>query len=94
MEMSHQEINTLKSVFKSNGYPKNFIDLCIKIFLDKLLVKNKVSLAFPELQLVYVLSYTCKSFFDLRTRLRRTIEENVPFCKISEFLWLTICKEN
>ena len=32
MEKFHQEINSLKSVFKSNCYPKNIIDSCIKCF--------------------------------------------------------------
>ena len=30
MEKFHQEISSLKSVFKGNGYPKNLIDSCIK----------------------------------------------------------------
>ena len=72
MENFHQEISSLKSVFKSNGYPKNFINSCIKHFLDKLLVKNKVSV--PKVQLVCVLPYTGKSSLDLRAHLRRTIE--------------------
>ena len=31
MEKFHPEINTLKSVFTCNGYPKNLIDLYIKV---------------------------------------------------------------
>ena len=50
-EKFHQEISSLKSVFKGNGYPKNFIDSCLKHFLEKLFVKNKVSLTVPKLQL-------------------------------------------
>ena len=49
MEKFHKEINSLKSIFKSIGYPKNLIDLCIKKFLDILFV---MSLAVPKLQLV------------------------------------------
>ena len=81
MEKFYQEISSLKSVFKSNGYPKNFIDSCIKHFLDKLCVKDKVSLTVPKLQLVCVFPYTGKSSLDLRVRLRRAIEKNIPFCK-------------
>ena len=33
MEKFQQEISSLKSVLKSSGYPKNFIDSCIKHFL-------------------------------------------------------------
>ena len=81
--MLHQEISSLKSVFTSNGYPKTFIHLCVKHFSDKLFVKNKVSLTVPKLQLVCVLPYTGKSSLDLRARLRRTIEKNIPFCKLN-----------
>ena len=58
--------SSLKTVFKSNGYPKNFFDSWIKHFLDKLFVKNKESLTVPKLQLVYVLLYTGKFHLDLR----------------------------
>ena len=79
----NQEISSLKSVFKSNDYPKNFIYSSIKHFLDKLFVKNKASFAAPKLQLVYVLPYTGKSSLDLRTCLRRKIGKNIPFCKLN-----------
>ena len=35
-EKFHKEINTLKEIFKFNGYPIHFIDGCIKQFLQKL----------------------------------------------------------
>ena len=31
----HFEILKLKQIFRSNGYPKNFVDRCIKMYLDK-----------------------------------------------------------
>ena len=83
METFHEEISSLKSAFESNGYPKNFIDSCIKCFLDKLFVKNKVSLTVPNLQLVCVLPYAGESSLDLRACLRRTVEETIPFCKLN-----------
>ena len=73
----------MKSAFKSNGYPKNFIDSCIKNILDRLLVKNKVSLTVPKLQLVCVLLYTGKSSLDLRAHLRWTNAKNMRFCKLN-----------
>ena len=66
MENFPQEINTLKSAFKSNGYPNNFINLFIK---------NKVSSTGRKLQLVSVLLHTGKSSLNLRARLRRSIEK-------------------
>ena len=82
VEKFHKEISSLKSVFKSNGYSKNLIDSCIKHFLDKLFVKNKVSMTAPKLQLVCVLPYTGKCSLDLRARLRLTIEKIIPFFKV------------
>ena len=41
----------MKPFFKSNGYPKNFIDLYIKKILDKLFVKNIVSSTFFNLKI-------------------------------------------
>ena len=69
--------------YKYQYYPKNFIVSRIKNVLDKLFVKNKVSLTVPKLRSVCVLPYTGKSSLDLRTRLRRTIEKNIPFCKLN-----------
>ena len=70
----HLEISSLNSVFRSNGYPRNFIDFCMEHFLDKSFVKRKESLTVPKVQLVRVLPYPGKSTLDLRARLRCTIE--------------------
>ena len=35
-EKFHNEINALKQILKVNGYPTQFIDRCIKQFLQKL----------------------------------------------------------
>ena len=32
----HFEIRKLKQMFQSNGYPKNLVDRCIKIYLDSI----------------------------------------------------------
>ena len=37
-ERFHKEINALKQIFKLNGYPIQFIDRCIKQFLQKLML--------------------------------------------------------
>ena len=50
----HFEILKLKQIFRSNGYLKNFIDRCIKMYLDKVFIKRlnicvvpRISLCFP-----------------------------------------------
>ena len=35
MEKFHQEVSSLKSVFKSSGYPKNFIDSTSNVICQK-----------------------------------------------------------
>ena len=73
MEKFHQEISSMKSVFKSNGYPKNFID-------------NKVILTVPKLQLVCMLPYTSKPSLDLRARLRCAIDRKYHSVNLILFL--------
>ena len=80
---SGKQYSEVIQFFKINGYSKYFINLCVKIFLDKLCVKNKMSFAVSKLQLTCVLPYTGKSSLELRARFRRMIEKNIPFCKLS-----------
>ena len=54
---------------------------CIKKFLNKLFVQRGLNSMVPKRQLICVLPYLGKASLDLRTRLRRTIERNLPFCK-------------
>ena len=53
----HQEIQTLKSIFKHNSYPQNFVNQCIKKFLNKLLIKKDLNFMVPKRKLFLVLPY-------------------------------------
>ena len=57
-ERFHQEIDKLKTVFENNGYPKNFVDFCIKKYLDKFFIKKEVVLKASKKELLCV----CPSF--------------------------------
>ena len=76
----HWEIETLKSIFKHNNYPQNFVNQCIKKFLNKLFIKKDLNFMLPKRELTLVLPYLGKLSFDLRTRVRRTIEIDLPYC--------------
>ena len=78
----HREIETLKSILKRNSYPHNFVNHCIKKFLNKLFVQRDLNFTIPKRELICVLPYLGKASLDLRTKLRRTIERNLPFCKL------------
>ena len=70
------EIETLKSILKHNNYPQNFVNRCIKKFLNKLFIKKDINSMVPKRELTFVLPYLGKFSFDLRTRLRQTIERD------------------
>ena len=72
----------MKSIFKYNSYPHNFVNHCIKRFLNKLCIQRDLSFMVPKGELIYVLPYLPKTSLDLRTRLRGAIEENLLYCKL------------
>ena len=81
-ETFHQEIKTLRPIFKHNNYPQNFVNQCIKKFLNKLFIKKYLNFMVPKKELTFVLLYLGKFSFDLRARLRRSIERDLPYCKL------------
>ena len=89
----HDKIETLKSIFKHNNYPKNFVNQCIKKFLNKLFIKKDLNLMVPKRELTFVLPYSDKLSFDLRTRLRQTIERDLPYCKL-KIIFRSKCRLN
>ena len=50
--------------------------------LNKLFVQEDFNFMVPKRELICVLPYLGKASLDLRTKLRRTIEKNLPFCKL------------
>ena len=85
-----REIETLKSIFKHDNYPQNFVNQCIKKFLNKIFIKKDLNFMVPKRELTFVLPYLDKLSFDLRTMLRRTIERDLPYYKLKLFLDLSV----
>ena len=92
-ENFHWQIETLKSIFKHNNYPQNFVNQCIKKFLNKLFIKKDLNFVVPKRELTFVLPYLGKLSFDLRTRLRGTIEKDLPYCKLN-IIFRSKCRLN
>ena len=42
-ELYHQEIDKKKTILENNGYPKSFVDFCIKTLSDKVFIKKTAS---------------------------------------------------
>ena len=82
-ELFHQEILNLKDIFKRNGYPYNFIDVCIKRFLNKMFIDKKVYALAPKKELVCVLPFIGKKSLQLRSKLVKSIQNNLSFCHLT-----------
>ena len=87
------EIETLKSIFKQNSHPQNFVSQCIKTSLNKLFIKKDLNFVVPKRELTIVLPYLGKLSFDLRTRLRQIIERDLTYCKL-EIIFRSKCRLN
>ena len=69
------ELVKLMDVFKSNGYPENFINNCFNTFVDnKHRIQEKV-ITMPKKPLFLVLPYFT------RTKLRKSLKSNLNCCK-------------
>ena len=92
-ENFHREIETLKAILKRNSYPHNLVNHCIKKFLNKIFVQRHLNLTVSKKELISILPYLGKASLDLRTKLRQTIEMNLPFCKLI-ILFGSTCRLN
>ena len=81
-ELFHQEILNFKDIFKRNGYPYNFIDVCIKRFLNKIFIDKKVYALAPKKELVCVLPFIGKKSLQLRSKLVKSVQNNLSFCHL------------
>ena len=78
----HFEILKLKQIFRSNGYPKNFIDRCIKMYLGKVFIKHPNICVVPKKELVCVFPFLGRKSLEIRKRLQNAIERTLPYCKL------------
>ena len=92
-ELLHQENDKLKTIFENNGYPKSFVDFCIKKCLDKVFIKRKKLLKASKMELIYVLLIIGKKSLQLETHLANSIENKLKFCKL-KVVFRSPCKLN
>ena len=81
-ELFHQEILNLKNIFKRNGYPCNFIDVCIKRFLNYVFIDKRIYALAPKKELVCVLPFIGKKSLQLRPKLVKPVQNNLSFCHL------------
>ena len=56
----HHEINILKNILHKNSYPRDFVDKCVKEFVDRVLTWKVAVSTVPKKDLVIVLPYLGK----------------------------------
>ena len=81
------------NIFKLNSHPQNFVNQYIKRFLNKLFIKKDHNFMVPKRELTFVLPYLGKLSLDLRTRLRQTLEIDLPYCKL-KIIFRSKCRLN
>ena len=77
----HLEVCHLKEILRKNAFPIKLINGCIRSFLNKRLTEKPVILTAEKKDLVIILPFLGKLSPDLRTCLKNSISENLPFCK-------------
>ena len=85
------EINILKSISYKNNYPRDFLDKCIKEFLDRVLTQKVVVSTVPKKDLMIVLPYLGKLSLQIRTRINRVMRNKLPHCNL-RVVFQTKCK--
>ena len=86
----HEEVNYLKDVLKKNSFPTTLVGKCIEIFLNKQFSLKILEYTVSKKELFIVLPYLGMSSFYLGTRLQKTINSNISFCKIK--ILRNLCK--
>jgi len=77
------EIEKLKIIWLKNAFPMRVIDRMIFNFFDKIYLTKKVVHTCAKKKLIFSLEYLGKNSLEIKKRLERVIEEQIPFCKIS-----------
>ena len=73
---------SLKQIFKLNRYPIQFIDRCMKQFLQKLHVTKAIQDTVNKKQLFIVLPFLIAQSNLIRKRLQGCIRNHLPYCSL------------
>ena len=73
-ELFHQEYEKLKTIFEKNGYPKRFVDICIRKYFDIVFIKKEVVLKSSKKELICILPFIGNKSLQLRIRSVNSIE--------------------
>ena len=78
----HFAINHLKTILIKNNYPLNFIESCIKSFLDKLYTPKVVVLIAPKRNLFVKLPFLGSNSFQIWKNLQKLFSDKLMSCNL------------
>ena len=71
----YHEVNVLKGILYKNSYPRDFVDKCVKKFLDGVLAPEIVVSAMPKKGLMIVLPHLVKRSLQIRNRINHVMKK-------------------
>ena len=77
----HHEVDKIKKILSNNAYPQKFIDKPIQKFLNNLFIQRLQIPCVPKKELRITLPYLGKMSQIVKTRLTKTINKHMKFCK-------------
>ena len=78
----HHEVDKLKKILSKNAYPQKFIDKCIQKFLNNMFMQRLQIPTVPKKELIITLPYLGKTSQIVKTRLTKTMNKHMKFCKL------------
>ena len=79
----HFEVLKLKQIFRSNGYPQNFVDRCIKMYLDKVFIKHPSICVVPNKGISLCFSILGNNSLEIKRQLQNATERTSPYCQLN-----------
>lgn len=71
----HQKVYTVKDILVKRSYSENFIDKCVKIFLNKLYIPRRIIQTAGKQQLTIVLLFMGIMSTELNVKLHETFQQ-------------------
>ena len=87
----HHQINILKSILYKNSCPLDFVEKCVKEFLDRVLTQKVVITTVPKKDLMIALPYLGKLSLQICTRINPVMKNKLPHCNF-RIAFQTKCK--
>ena len=75
----HFQIPKLKQIFRSNAYPKNLVDRCLKMYLHKVFIKRPNICIAPKKELVCVFPFLGRKSLEIKHRRQNAIERTLQY---------------